>query len=506
MAVAVILLLMKFVRECRRAAPALAVAVCLMIACGHSDVRTNDGAAAPDGGAGGSAEVGAPSGPDRAPDSALSAPGDASAPASNLDGSWLTFSPTALAVVAPPPSVTAPSNVGMELSFYATLTRTFADPVNVAIIDLDGGTSDKVELSKLSATQYHAKLWSNVALSPGTHTGTLEVRICFDDPLVCSKPLPGSPWHVPYTILVMDDGAYTIGTQWTKANRGVSFDSAGLAVMGSTLVALAFAPSAGLETWNSLDEGVTWTRVASGLAPRTRSFALAGDEQTLFLSGGQLVDSQNVPLGTYPRQLWKFDGSAWTLVTDSAQFPGRAGHAMLLFQGELYIFGGNNDTGFLSDAWKSSDGGATWKQLPDLPAGIYRTACASTWQKGFVLVSGANTPCPTASCQGSAAMWTSTDGISWQPQPGYSQLYHVVATSCTVLGDRLYVVGEGGADVGIAYFMVSSADLLTWQYEPTPLGAPGSPGMPALDGSLFLSLGSGASDRTIVRTTPVPTR
>jgi hypothetical protein len=177
---------------------------------------------------------------------------------------------------------------------------------------------------------------------------------------------------------------------------------------------------------------------------------------------------------------------------------------MLWFRGELYVFGGRNDAGFLNDAWKSSDGGATWKQLPDLPEGVYRTACASAWKDGFVLVSGANTPCPVGSCLGAAALWTSTDGLSWQPQSGYSQLYHVVATSCTVLGSRLFVIGEGGAEVGISETMVSSADLVTWQYEPTPLGAPGSPGMPALAGSLFLSVGSGTSDRPILRTTPTP--
>ncbi len=111
------------------------------------------------------------------------------------DGSWLTFSPSAL-------SVTQYEGESIALNITATSTRTFSAPFNVAIIDPKGVITTEVALSPISQLSYVAALRTSATLTAGAYSTNLEVRLCEDSPSICNKPLPGSPWQVPLTVQV----------------------------------------------------------------------------------------------------------------------------------------------------------------------------------------------------------------------------------------------------------------------------------------------------------------
>ena len=115
--------------------------------------------------------------------------------ASNPDGTWLTFDPAA-------PTVSQYEGESMPVSVTATSSRTFAQSFNIGIIDTKGVVTTDVSVSGASAMSYVATLRTSPNLSAGTHTTSLEVRVCEDAPLTCAKPFPGSPWHVPLTVQV----------------------------------------------------------------------------------------------------------------------------------------------------------------------------------------------------------------------------------------------------------------------------------------------------------------
>lgn len=110
------------------------------------------------------------------------------------DGSWLTLTPATVAVKHYQGETT-------RFTIKATSSRTFDKPFNVAVIDDKGLVSPQISISKQSDLEYIVGL-QTASLAAGSHTTKLQVRLCEDDPKVCSKPLPGSPWSVPLTVEV----------------------------------------------------------------------------------------------------------------------------------------------------------------------------------------------------------------------------------------------------------------------------------------------------------------
>jgi len=114
--------------------------------------------------------------------------------AAGVDGGWLTFTPNRIAV-------TALQGEPTPFTVVARATRTFEQTVNVGIVDGLGRIGPAVSLTTDGAGTYTAAL-TTASLPGGRFQGSLEVRVCFDDPRVCARPAPGSPWLVPYTFTV----------------------------------------------------------------------------------------------------------------------------------------------------------------------------------------------------------------------------------------------------------------------------------------------------------------
>lgn len=111
------------------------------------------------------------------------------------DGSWLTLTPT---------SVQLETYEGEERSFtvsgYAA-TKTFDKPINLGIVETKGLIEPTISASG-SGRSYSVDLRTARTLAAGVHSSRLEVRLCEDDPLVCARPVEGSPWYVPLRITV----------------------------------------------------------------------------------------------------------------------------------------------------------------------------------------------------------------------------------------------------------------------------------------------------------------
>lgn len=91
-----------------------------------------------------------------------------------------------------------PALVGVQVR----ANQAYTAPVQVAVIDSSGVTDGNLQLLALSSLTYEATVRLSPTLPAGNYTGNLEVRVCEDLPTTCAKPVPGSPWRLPYQVQV----------------------------------------------------------------------------------------------------------------------------------------------------------------------------------------------------------------------------------------------------------------------------------------------------------------
>jgi hypothetical protein len=108
-------------------------------------------------------------------------------------GEYLTLTPAA--------NVSTFEGESASFVINATSSKAFAVPAQIAIIS-PGGITREVQISRTAALVFEAQLFTAPELHEGVQTVNLTVRICEDDPLVCNKPFPGSPWNVVQKVTV----------------------------------------------------------------------------------------------------------------------------------------------------------------------------------------------------------------------------------------------------------------------------------------------------------------
>ncbi|RZJ07124.1 MAG: hypothetical protein EOP39_17225 [Rubrivivax sp.] len=107
----------------------------------------------------------------------------------------LSFSPASL-------SATYSEGSAQPLTVTATLDRAVSQTVNVAVVDSIGVIEPNVQLTPGTGLSYQATLQPKASLSVGEHSGSLQVKLCLDNPQTCASPLPGSPFLLPYKFTV----------------------------------------------------------------------------------------------------------------------------------------------------------------------------------------------------------------------------------------------------------------------------------------------------------------
>jgi len=127
-------------------------------------------------------------------------------PTTPPSGAWLTLSPARLTATAHPDEsiyVQLQAEVG---EFPDVDADSDTPEVRVGIFDATGTFQERVSTLSVNPDEEHPRYTVTMTTTPqaetGVRTGTLEIRVCQDDPMVCSKPYPGSPWHLPFQILI----------------------------------------------------------------------------------------------------------------------------------------------------------------------------------------------------------------------------------------------------------------------------------------------------------------
>ena len=399
----------------------------------------------------------------------------------STSGSWLSFSPSTVDLSVFP-------NTSTPFAVTATSTRTIAEPINVAIIDSKGVITPNAKVTMASALSYVASMSTNPNLAPGTYTGNFEVRLCYDAPLTCARPVEGSPWQLPYKIRVIDPASLSY-RQWEAAQTTPGFlDNFALAERnGQPVVVTAGFYTQVMETWVTADVGNSWTKVATNSpTPLRRFFALAGDGNAVYMTGGQTITA---PAGQFQNDVWKFDGTTWVKAAAGVPYPARDKHVMAKVGSTLFVVGGRNAANtLLRDVWASYDDGIQWVQVSAaLPVAVGVPTCALNWQNTLLVIG--------------EKVATSSDGANWTVHPGTPSTFPRYSTQCAVMNGKLFV---NSTDVtNISRDVASTADLVNWQIEP-PLGFRSgyAPGMVAIGGRLVITTGQGSSQRTTFRTVP----
>jgi hypothetical protein len=297
--------------------------------------------------------------------------------------------------------------------------------------------------------------------------------------------LSGSPRriNVRYEIgglgVVDEPALYTLN-RWEVAAQKVFSGTARLTALGGVPHMVVADPSGVVSVFRSDASGASWESLpTTATTAAMRGFAVVSTDNAIYLSGGSNA------AGGVSNQVWKFDGTAWTQQTAGAAFSPRTHHAMAHHQGRLYVLGGRTeavspDTVYFDDVWASDDEGVTWTEI---------ATTRFTPRSDLCVVSFGGVLHALGGVQGE--LWRSIDGAVWSKVelPENTPLFYATLSSggprCAVLGDRLYYLRAGRNDKCIAH-SVSSTDEL-------------SPGAASVGDTLYVAGGSYSEQRTIYR-------
>jgi hypothetical protein len=238
----------------------------------------------------------------------------------------------------------------------------------------------------------------------------------------------------------------------------------------------------------SSELGLDWTLATASAdwSPRAGHSGAVFDGKMWILGGNTVAPFQGA--GTYTNDVWySTNGINWTEATASADWNPRSYAEVIVYDNKMWILGGMNGTDYYNDVWYSSNGinwtlatdNATWPHRYDFGAVVYD---GKMW-----VIEGLNEDYLTD-------VWYSTDGVNWilatSSEPGRRQ-------ECSLVHDnKMWIMG---GYVGIVFMndVLSSTDGVTWNsvrgwapYDPTMWGLRISASATTLDGKMWISGGN----------------
>jgi hypothetical protein len=204
------------------------------------------------------------------------------------------------------------------------------------------------------------------------------------------------------------------------------------------------------DVWSSAD-GIAWQREtpSAGFSPRNSFGAVVYNNGTtgnrMWVIGGE------TGTGVFANDVWSSsDGVNWSPETPSANFSARGGHAVVAFNGQLWLTGGGNigfvdgtGTTALADVWKSSNG-VTWTIVAPASTSFQaRTFHGSAVHNNRLWVIGGTGPSPTGRTND---VWSTADGVNWTPETPSAQFSIRTAAAVTAHNNELWVISGIGLD------------------------------------------------------------
>lgn len=235
------------------------------------------------------------------------------------------------------------------------------------------------------------------------------------------------------------------------------------------------------DIWKSAD-GCEWTQVTAAAPWRERTDAAAAvfGGKLWILGGSRLTSlSDPDPLNDYLNDVWySSDGSTWEEATAGAPWAPRGGHQSVVFDGKLWVIGGEfspdgeSADPFLNDVWYSNDG-VEWEQASAVGMPLTRTAHVAFAFDGKLWVAGGWGSQPLGAPYGDWEMvrrndvWSSADGMIWNQEvevaPWAPRMQYPVvpfAQKLWMLGGYDYTTGD--AKAGLRNDVWQSADGAHW--------------------------------------------
>jgi hypothetical protein len=193
------------------------------------------------------------------------------------------------------------------------------------------------------------------------------------------------------------------------------------------------------------------TELPQQLLPR-KGHALVRFNGSIWIIGGNHSD------------IWKSsDLKNWEKVTDAADFGSRYGHSVTVFNGYLFVIGGKHSEGsFANDIWKSSDG-KNWKRVLDADFLRRHYHTVTEFKTRLWLIGGLGES-DYESCLND--IWSSEDGTHWKPEVDFAPFSRRYSQGTGVINGNLVVVGgmyEGFTGTKNLYDIWSSPDGFTWK-------------------------------------------
>jgi Kelch motif len=184
------------------------------------------------------------------------------------------------------------------------------------------------------------------------------------------------------------------------------------------------------DVWASSD-GTTWEHVGTAAWPARGGQTMVVYQDKLWLFGGADHAAPDRSTDGFLNDVWlSDDGITWTEVTDAAPWSARDRAGVLVFNGELYLVGGQGR----ADVWRSSNG-KDWIQLTAEADWKPRHDDARAVFDGKIWVFGGWTGTSTNALND---VWYSTDGTTWERQAEHAPWAPRAPISIVFL-DRIWI-------------------------------------------------------------------
>jgi N-acetylneuraminic acid mutarotase len=166
------------------------------------------------------------------------------------------------------------------------------------------------------------------------------------------------------------------------------------------------------DIWSSAD-GVTWSKIGNAAWSPRGSHTVVVYRNRLWLIGGANHIADDRSTDGFLNDVWvSDDGTSWTQVTHAAPWTPRDKAGVVVFQGGLYILGGQD----MADVWRSSNG-RDWTPLVTEANWLGRHDFARVAYDGRLWVFGGWKDRSTDALND---VWYSSDGMSWSRQADHA--------------------------------------------------------------------------------------
>ena len=270
-------------------------------------------------------------------------------------------------------------------------------------------------------------------------------KLTFQEPVKVTVEATYAGKTATYTLTVIDHFSVRILSHSVAIGSGAN---AGIYVLGGISLGGYYQT----DVWRSTDGGAVWKQVATGtrFSERFRHSAVVVGSDIYVIGGFNGVNRLN--------DVWKSTngGATWSEVTTGTTlantlFSARNNHSLVAVDSGsnagIYVIGGSNGVNRLNDVWKSTDDGATWREVTTGTTGANTLFAARISHSSVAVDSGTHEGIyvigGTHGTNRLNDVWKSTNGgATWnQVTVTGRQFSEISGHSSVTVGSDIYVIG-----------------------------------------------------------------